>query len=129
MTRALGRLGATQPVFFIFEVIEMSNSNKGFGSMDPERQRQVASMGGRSVPDEKRSFSQNRELAVRAGRKGGMSISPEKRSFSQNRELARASGRKGGLAVPGDKRSFSRDSELAVRAGSLGGLASHRRDP
>ncbi|MDE2338546.1 MAG: stress-induced protein, partial [Gammaproteobacteria bacterium] len=27
--------------------------------------------GGQSVPDEKRSFSQNRQLAAEAGRKGG----------------------------------------------------------
>lgn len=46
-------------------------SNRGFASMDPERQRRIASKGGRSVPDGKRSFSQNRQLAAEAGRKGG----------------------------------------------------------
>ena len=46
-------------------------SNRGFASMKQERQRQIASMGGRAVPDEKRSFSQNRRLAAEAGRKGG----------------------------------------------------------
>jgi general stress protein YciG len=39
--------------------------------MDPERQREIASLGGKSVPAEKRSFSQNRDLAAQAGRKGG----------------------------------------------------------
>ena len=39
--------------------------------MDAERQREIASKGGRSVPAEKRSFSQDRELASEAGRKGG----------------------------------------------------------
>ena len=39
--------------------------------MNAERQRQIASMGGKAVPDEKRSFSQNRRLAAEAGRKGG----------------------------------------------------------
>lgn len=46
-------------------------SRRGFASMDPERQREIARKGGASVPGEKRSFSQNRELAAAAGRKGG----------------------------------------------------------
>jgi general stress protein YciG len=40
--------------------------------MDPEKQRAIASRGGKSVPAEKRSFSQNRDLASEAGRKGGL---------------------------------------------------------
>jgi general stress protein YciG len=39
--------------------------------MSREKQREIASKGGRSVPAEKRSFSQNRDLAAEAGRKGG----------------------------------------------------------
>ena len=48
-----------------------STSNRGFASMDAQKQRAIASKGGQSVPNEKRSFSQNRELAAQAGRKGG----------------------------------------------------------
>jgi general stress protein YciG len=51
----------------------VSTSNRGFASMDAEKQREIARKGGRSVPDEKRSFSQNRQLASEAGRKGGYS--------------------------------------------------------
>lgn len=40
--------------------------------MDPQKQRQIASMGGSSVPAEKRPFAQNHRLAAEAGRKGGM---------------------------------------------------------
>lgn len=39
--------------------------------MDEEKQRRIASKGGRSVPNEKRSFSLDRRLAAEAGRKGG----------------------------------------------------------
>jgi general stress protein YciG len=46
-------------------------STRGFASMDLDRQREIASKGGRSVPAEKRSFSQDRGLASEAGRKGG----------------------------------------------------------
>jgi uncharacterized protein len=46
-------------------------SNRGFASMDPAMQREIASKGGRSVPPEERSFSKDRALAAEAGRKGG----------------------------------------------------------
>ncbi len=46
-------------------------SRRGFASMDPARQREIARKGGASVPSEKRSFSQDRSLAANAGRKGG----------------------------------------------------------
>ncbi len=48
-----------------------NTSKRGFASMSPEKQREIASKGGKSVPSEKRSFSQNRDLASNAGRKGG----------------------------------------------------------
>src|SRR6201987_4708220 len=65
-------------------------SHRGFASMDAERQRQIASMGGKAVPDEKRSFSQNRRLAAAARRKGG-----------QRPGLAAEAGRRGGQASHG----------------------------
>ena len=48
-----------------------STARRGFASMSPEKQREIASKGGKSVPSKKRSFSQNRDLASEAGRKGG----------------------------------------------------------
>ena len=48
-----------------------SGSTRGFASMDREKQREIARKGGRSVPNDKRSFSQNHQLASEAGRKGG----------------------------------------------------------
>lgn len=46
-------------------------ARRGFAAMDKDRQREIARKGGASVPDEKRSFSQDRDLAAAAGRKGG----------------------------------------------------------
>jgi len=69
---------------------------RGFASMDQERQREIARKGGANVPNEKRSFAQNRSLAAEAGRKGGRAVAPQDRSFAQNRSLAAAAGRKGG---------------------------------
>jgi general stress protein YciG len=52
--------------------------------MDAERQREIASKGGRSVPAEKRSFSQDRELASEAGRKGGQASGGTRGSQDQD---------------------------------------------
>lgn len=97
----------------------------GFASphFPKERQREIASMGGKSVPNEKRSFSQDRKLASEAGRKGGLSVKATNRSFSRDRRLASVAGRKGGLSVPSEKRSFATNPELARKAGRKGGLS------
>jgi hypothetical protein len=46
-------------------------ARRGFAAMDPDRRREIARRGGASVPGEKRSFAQNRDLAANAGRNGG----------------------------------------------------------
>jgi general stress protein YciG len=58
---------------------EKKTSKRGFASMSPEKQREIASKGGQSVPAGKRSFAQNRELASQAGRKGGQTSQTPKR--------------------------------------------------
>lgn len=68
----------------------------GFAAMTPERRKEIAQMGGRAVPKEKRTFARNPESAAAAGRKGGIAVPAEKRSFSRDPEFARAAGRKGG---------------------------------
>ncbi len=75
-----------------------TKAKRGFAYMDPEKQREIASKGGKAVPAEKRSFSQDSDLAAAAGRKGGISVNPANRSFSKDRSLASEAGRKGGHA-------------------------------
>jgi general stress protein YciG len=77
---------------------------QGFASLSPERRREIARKGGKSVPAEKRSFSQNAELASSAGAKGGKSVNPRKRSFSQDHALASRAGKAGGAMGKGRKR-------------------------
>jgi general stress protein YciG len=89
---------------------------RGFAAMDPERQRAIASKGGRSVPDSKRSFSQNRGLAAQAGRKGGQESGG---NFRNDPERAAAAGRKGGSESGGN---FANDRARAAEAGRKGGL-------
>jgi general stress protein YciG len=52
---------------------KQGGSKRGFAAMDDDKQREIAKKGGESVPDDKRSFSQDPKLASEAGRKGGES--------------------------------------------------------
>ena len=82
---------------------ETKKRRRGFAAMDPKKRREIASKGGKSVPNDKRSFSQNPELAARAGQKGGKSVQGVNRSFSKDPALASEAGRKGGQASHGKK--------------------------
>jgi general stress protein YciG len=59
---------------------DQPKSKRGFASMSQERRRAIASMGGKSVPTEKRSFSRRRDLASEAGRKGGLAPGRHRRT-------------------------------------------------
>ncbi len=43
----------------------------GFALLSPERRKELASIGGKACPNETRSFSKNKALAIEAGRLGG----------------------------------------------------------
>jgi uncharacterized protein len=94
----------------------MANDKRGFGSMDEDKQREIASKGGQSVPDEKRSFSQDRELASEAGRKGG-----ENSGGGQQQASGSDRGQQGGDGERGGKGSFADDRDRASEAGRKGG--------
>jgi general stress protein YciG len=44
---------------------------RGFAALSPEKRREIASKGGKSVPSDKRTFATDRDLASRAGFNGG----------------------------------------------------------
>ncbi len=87
-------------------------SNRGFASMDEQKQREIASKGGRSVAAQDRSFSQNRELAAQAGRKGG-----------QASHGGRGAQRRGAASVNGNSPHPGGQSETASRRARVGGAA------
>lgn len=100
---------------------------RGFAALTPERRHEIAVMGGKSVPERKRTFYRKRKLARKAGRKGGLNVPDEKRSFYLDRTHAAEAGRKGGKAVLASLRPFSQDNALACRAGRKGGRAKRTR--
>ena len=76
-----------------WEIVEPAK--RGFAAMTPEKRREIARKGGKSVPASKRAFSVNKDLAVKAGRKSGSRSRPEKRPFSKDRDLASRAGKLG----------------------------------
>ena len=71
---------------------------RGLACLSPERRSEIARMGGKSVPPEKRAFSRSATLAADAGRIGGSAVAPENRMFHQDKDLARRAARASVLA-------------------------------
>ena len=81
-----------------------NTSNRGFASMDPERQREIASEGGRAAHERGTAHEFDSEEARQAGRKGGEAV-------SQDREHMAEIGRKGGQSSGGGNRRKQIDNE------------------
>lgn len=64
-------------------------ANRGFAAMDPEKQKRIASEGGRAAHRQGVAHEWSKDEAREAGRKGGQIV-------SQNREHMSEIGRKGG---------------------------------
>lgn len=64
-------------------------SKRGFASMSPEKQREIASKGGRAAHEKGTAHEFTSEEAREAGRKGGQAV-------SRNRSHMAEIGRKGG---------------------------------
>jgi general stress protein YciG len=75
-------------------------SNRGFASMDPQRQREIASEGGRAAHEKGTAHEFTSEEAREAGRKGGMARS-QKRSQSGSSTGSSNSGNSGNSADNG----------------------------
>jgi uncharacterized protein len=60
----------------------MGNSTRGFGSMDPEKQRAIASKGGKAAHEQGRAHEFSSEEASAAGKKGGQAVSRDSKHMS-----------------------------------------------
>jgi uncharacterized protein len=63
---------------------KQGSSNRGFASMDPQRQREIASEGGRAAHEKGTAHEFTSEEAREAGRKGGQARSESNRSGSRS---------------------------------------------
>lgn len=79
------------------------SSNRGFAAMDPEKQKEIASEGGRAAHRQGVAHEWSSEEARAAGRKGGQIV-------SRNREHMSEIGRRGGQSS-GSRRSQKSEGE------------------
>lgn len=84
----------------------MGNSKRGFASMDRERQREIASKGGRAAHQKGTAHQFTSEEARVAGRKGGEAVSRDRAHMS-------AIGREGGQSRGLRSRNVT-DSPLTI---------------
>src|SRR5262249_58789824 len=82
-------------------------SKRGFAAMDPMKQRQIASKGGKAAHQKGTAHEFTPEEARAAGRKGGQAAHERGRAHEFTPEEARAAGRKGGLAAHERNRASS----------------------
>src|SRR5918999_2803856 len=85
-------------------------SNRGFASMDPNKQREIASKGGRAAHAKGTAHEFNSDEARDAGRKGGQAV-------SRNREHMAAIGRRGGEARGNARRQAASGGGGGARGG------------
>ena len=96
-------------------------SRRGFASMEPERQREIASKGGRAAHAKGTAHEWSKTEARAAGRKGGEMVSQDRDHMSAiGREGGEARGRanalaRGGLDRANPRRFVERESRVASR--------------
>jgi uncharacterized protein len=80
---------------------------RGFAGMDPERQRQISSQGGKAAHQKGTAHEFDSNEAREAGRKGGMVSGGRRRAREQQAQQSRATGREP------ERESTERESEEA----------------
>lgn len=93
-------------------------SNRGFASMDPQRQREIASEGGRAAHEKGTAHEFTSEEAREAGRKGGMARSANRRNAMNQNNNASSSSHGSGNSSGGSSSGGS-------HGGSQGSGGSH----
>ena len=97
-------------------------SKRGFASMDANRQREIASKGGRAAHAKGTAHEWTSDEARVAGRKGGEVV-------SRDRAHMAAIGREGGESRGAKNRGRQNGREVSVGSGSSGSAYSDRESP
>ncbi len=102
----------------------MATSKRGFASMDPSKQREIASKGGRAAHAKGTAHEFTSDEARVAGRKGGEAV-------SRDRAHMAAIGREGGHSRGARARAVAAGAGAAVglAAGAVAGAAYANRHP
>ncbi|MBL0421429.1 hypothetical protein JI739_13800 [Ramlibacter sp. AW1] len=98
---------------------KQGGSRRGFASMDPERQRAIASKGGKAAHESGNAHQFTSEEARRAGSKGGKAAHEKGTAHEFTSEEARIAGRKGGEASGARGARGTRSQDQAEGGGSV----------
>ena len=99
----------------------MANTSKrGFASMDPSRQREIASKGGRAAHAKGTAHEFTSDEARVAGRKGGEAVSRDRAHMSA---IGREGGHSRGRARQSGPDQSSQSSSASSNAGSNSGMS------
>jgi general stress protein YciG len=98
-------------------------SNRGFASMDPNKQKEIASKGGKAAHAQGRAHEFTPDEARTAGRKGGEVVSRDRAHMAA---IGRAGGQARGRnrALQAAREQTSRVESGAVSTNSVGGVHS-----
>ena len=98
-------------------MVQGSNtSNRGFASMDRQKQREIASKGGQAAHKKGTAHEFTSEEARAAGRKGGQAAHNKGTAHEFTSEEARAAGRKGGQRRSGSRSTGRRSGSSSVES-------------
>lgn len=86
---------------------KQDTSNRGFASMDEDKQREIASKGGKAAHEKGTAHEFSHEEAVEAGREGGRVAHEKGTAHEFSHEEAVEAGRKGGETVSKDREHMS----------------------
>src|SRR5688500_5116155 len=100
-------------------------SKRGFASMDEDKQREIASKGGKAAHEKGTAHEFTSEEAREAGREGGRVAHERGTAHEFTSEEAREAGREGGKAAHEKGTAHEFTSKEAREAGRKGGEASH----
>ena len=108
-------------------------SKRGFASMDPNRQREIASKGGRAAHAKGTAHEWSSDEARVAGQKGGIAVSRDRahmaaigREGGESRSRASRQARQGGMTSDREMtRQVSREGAMGDRSSGGSGMRSN----
>lgn len=105
-----------------------TKKQRGFAAMDAQKQREIASKGGRAAHLKGTAHEFTSEEAREAGRKGGEAAHAKGTAHEFTSEEARAAGRKGGAASHGGGRHAASSQTMTsnVHSASMGSMAENQ---
>lgn len=97
----------------------MAERRRGFAAMDPEKQRLIASKGGKAAHAKGTAHQFTPEEARLAGRKGGQAAHAKGTAHEFTPEEAREAGRKGGQSSGTNPGARVRPAEQRIEPGRI----------